>query len=95
MEKIITYTPHLELRLKLREIPHDLPRKIYSQAREKYLDMETHKCIAVKSVAYRGKMREFAVIYEENNDRIFSVSIHPLKIYQKLNRVKSGRWKKL
>jgi hypothetical protein len=36
-----------------------------------------------------------AVIYEEMNDQIILITIHPLKKYQKLNRIKLGRWQKL
>jgi len=32
--KRINYTAHLELRLKLRDIPYDLPAKIYKSSKE-------------------------------------------------------------
>lgn len=92
---IICYTSHLELRLNLRNIPYELPRHIYSTARERYFDESTKKYIAVARVMYKGKKREFAVIYEEANNEVFLISIHPLKIYQKYNRLASGRWRKI
>ena len=95
MEKVVSYTPHLEVRLELREIPYELPRRIYSTARERFFDEKTGKYIAVARAAYKGKMREFAVVYEEIGGEAFLISVHPLKIYQKYNRIKSGRWRKI
>jgi hypothetical protein len=94
MKKIV-YSPHLIFRLKLREIPYFLPRKIYQTSKEHYFDTETQKKIAVGKTRYKNKLREMAVIYEEMNDQIILITIHPLKKYQKLNRIKLGRWQKL
>ena len=33
---LIIYTDHLRLRMKLRGIPHELPKKIYLEAKERY-----------------------------------------------------------
>ncbi|MDP3948829.1 MAG: hypothetical protein Q8Q17_02680 [bacterium] len=93
--KRIYYTPHLELRLELREIPYNLPKNIYQTSKERYFDTETQKLIAVKLVKYKNKIRELAIIYEETEKEIKLITIHPLKIYQKLSRIKSGRWQKL
>jgi hypothetical protein len=60
--KRIFYTTHLEFRLKIREIPHDLPEEIYAKAKERYLDNATGKFVAVASARYKNKTREFAVI---------------------------------
>jgi len=94
MRKIV-YSPHLIFRLKLREIPYFLPRRIYQTSKERYFDTETQKKIAVGKARYKNKLREMAVIYEEMNDQIILITVHPLKKYQKLNRIKSGRWQKL
>ncbi len=94
MERIF-YTQHLEIRLKLREIPYDLPRTIYQISKEHYFDKKTLKKIAVKKVKYKDKLREMAVIYDKLDNQVNIITIHPLKIYQKLSRIKSGRWQKL
>lgn len=94
MKKIV-YASHLLLRLKLREIPYLLPKKIYQTSNEHYFDKETLKKVAVKEVKFKGKLREMAVIYEETNDQINLITIHPLKNYQKIQRIKSGRWQKI
>lgn len=93
--KEIIYTAHLELRLKLRGIPHNLPRAIYKTAEERYFDRETEKNVAVKRVNYKGKKRELMLAYQETDAGAHLVTIHPLKEYQKVSRVKSGRWQKL
>jgi len=91
----VRYTRHLELRLKLRGIPYNLPRTIYRISQERYFDRGTGKTIAVRQVKHKQKLREFALIYEEDQYEASLISIHPLKIYQKLNRIKSGRWQLL
>jgi hypothetical protein len=34
------------------------------------------------------------IVYDEQNDAIKIITIHPLKQAQKIRRVESGRWKK-
>jgi hypothetical protein len=94
MKKIL-YSPHLILRLKLREIPHSLPKEIYQTSKEHYFDRETGKKIAIGRAKYKSKLREMAVVYEEINGQISLITIHPLKKYQKISRIRSGRWQKL
>jgi hypothetical protein len=93
--KQVVYSPHLNFRLKLRNIPKNLPRQIFATSNERYFDSETQKSIAVKDVLYKGKVREIALTYEQNTDRITLITIHPLKNLQKTNRIKSGRWIKI
>ena len=94
MKKII-YSSHLILRLKLREIPYLLPKEIYQTSKEHYFDKETLKKVAINRVKFKEKLREMAVIYEEINNQINLITIHPLKNYQKISRIKSGRWQKI
>ena len=91
----IKYTRHLELRLKLRNIPWDFPRKIYLTGKERYFDALTDKFIVVKRMKYHGKFKELAVAYEEIGNETHLITIHPLKEYQKEARIKSERWRKL
>jgi len=93
--KEITYSPHLEFRLKLRQIPRSLPLRIYQTSKEKYYDRVTNKRVAVQKVKFKGKLREMVVIYEGAKDRVIIVTIHPLKVLQKLHRINSGRWQKI
>lgn len=93
--KKILYTPHLKLRLKIRNIPFELPERIYKGASGFYYDKETAHYIAIKEVKFKGKQRELAVIYDEFPNRIEIITIHPLRPYQKSYRIKTGRWEKL
>lgn len=92
---LIVYTDHLRLRMKLRGIPHELPKKIYLEARERYSDEATGHGIAVMVCKLHGKSREMAVSYDENNKIVELVTIHPIKSLQKLSRIKTGRWRKV
>jgi hypothetical protein len=42
----IKYSKHLEHRLVLRKMEHDLPRKIFEQSDERYFDEETGYSVA-------------------------------------------------
>lgn len=90
----IYYTEHLRLRLKVRDIPEELPQEILNEADEKYWDTATSKWIALKKMKYKNKEREFIVVYEEIDDIINLITVHPIKAYQKYHRIKTGRWKK-
>lgn len=92
MKKEIIYTDHLQFRLKIREIDDGLPKRIYENSEEMYYDTKTGYDIAVGKAFYKNKLREMAVTYEETNDEIKIVTIHPLRMYEKFSKVKSGRW---
>lgn len=83
------------MRLKLRDIPRDFPRKIFQQAKEHYYDNLTNHCVAIHQIEFEGKIRETALIYDREKDLIEIITIHPIKPYQKLSRINSGRWKKI
>jgi len=91
----IIYTSHLEFRLKIRNIPHHLPRKIFQQAKEHYFDTLTKHCIAIHQVKLEGRVREMALTYDREGDAVEIITVHPIKIYQKQSRINSGRWKRL
>lgn len=93
--KKITYSPHLEFRLKVRGISKLLPKRIFQTAKEHYFDTLTRKNIAVKKARYKNKFREIAVIYEELGSQIILITVHPLKTFQKKRRIKSKRWQKI
>ena len=73
----------------------DMPKEIYLTADERYYDSSTQYGIALKKMKYMGKNRDIIVCYEEVEDKVDIITIHPLKTYQKLQRIKSGRWKKI
>lgn len=91
----IIYTAHLLFRLKIRRIPFDLPRDIFNKAKEHFYDNLTKHYVAVSLIGFEGKHREMALSYDKKDDLIEIITIHPIKSYQKLSRVKSGRWKKI
>lgn len=91
----VIYTSHLEFRLKIRDIPHGLPRQIVEDAEGHYYDNLTKHYVAVRKVEFEGRLREMAVSYDRLEDRIEVVTIHPMKAYQKHSRVRTGRWVKV
>ncbi len=90
----IIYTAHLKFRLKVRNIPFSLPKKIFKEAKEHYYDSLTGHYVAVHKLKFNNKIREFALTYDNKEDVIEIITIHPLKAYQKITRINSGRWQK-
>jgi len=82
----------LEFRLKKRGIPHDIPKRIYRDSNEKYYDNIAGHKIAVCRLDYSGREREAMIAYDEFEDRIEIVTVHPLKWMQKQQRIKNRRW---
>ena len=91
----IIYTSHLEFRLKTRDIPYDLPRQIFEQAKEHYYDNLTKHYIAIHRAEFQGKNREMSLTYDKRKNVIEMITLHPIKPHQKQSRVSSGRWEKL
>ena len=88
----ITYTSHLKFRLKVREIPYGLPKRLFLQSKEHYYDKLSKHKIAIASFKFKEKIRQMAISYDELEDKAEIITIHPLKAYQKHARIKSGRW---
>lgn len=53
MKEEVKYTPHLEFRLKIRDILRELPKKIFELSRGRYFDGETNLMVAVGSAVYK------------------------------------------
>jgi hypothetical protein len=90
----IIYTAHLKFRLKLRNIPYSLPKKLLKDAKEHYYDRLTGYYVAVHKLGFNNKIREFALTYDRKGDVIEIITVHPIKAYQKIARINSGRWQK-
>jgi dsDNA-specific endonuclease/ATPase MutS2 len=88
----ILYADHLRLRLALRQVPEQLPRRIYLRAKERFFDINTRHQVAVARARYAGKMKEMAVSFEDDGEIVTLITIHPLKKQQKTNRINARRW---
>jgi hypothetical protein len=91
----VKYSSHIEAKLKLRAIEHDLPKQIFEEAAERYLDTETGHFVAVMSKPLYDRDREVMVAYAVDEDSATLLTIHPLKDGQKDSRIRSGRWRTL
>ena len=90
----IRYSRHIENRIALRKIGYDLPKEIYDNAEERFVDEETGHEIAVIRLEIHGRERDIMVAYRHEDDDVILLTIHPLKDGQKENRIQSGRWRK-
>jgi hypothetical protein len=91
----IVYSEHLKRRLAIRLIPIELPEIIFNEYDEKYFDYETGNFVLIKKVEFLQKPRDMMIVYEEGHDKVEIITIHPLKKFQKENRIKTGRWKRI
>jgi galactose mutarotase-like enzyme len=93
--KEIRYSKHLQTKLTLRTIPGELATDIYRDADERFSDKQTGYMVAVKQVEIYGHQREVMIAYEEDDETVVIITVHPLKKGQKENRIATGRWVKL
>jgi len=88
----IVYTEHLKLRLKIRKIPDDYPKKICNNPEQTFFDNLEKTFIAIKKLKYNKKVRNMMVVYERKNDNVEIVTIHPITDEKIINRIISRRW---
>jgi len=91
----LKYSRHIQIRLALRKIDHDLPRRIFEEAAERYADSETGHTVVVGKARLYEKERDVMVACTLEGEDVKLLTIHPLQEGQKENRIKSGRWRKL
>jgi len=89
----IVYTEHLKLRMKVREIPFDYPKKILEFPDKLFFDVLGGRKIAIKKLKYGGVFKNIMIAYDVCSDRIEIVTVHPISDEKILNRIISGRWK--
>ncbi len=54
----VKYSKHIENRLAIRKIEYDLPKRIYENAEERFIDTDTGHTIAVMKAVIYGKERD-------------------------------------
>jgi hypothetical protein len=91
----VKYSRHIEVRIAMRNINYDLPKDIYNNAAERFIDSETGHTIAVMKAILYDKERDIMVAYRNEDMNIMLLTIHPLKEGQKDNHIQSGRWRKV
>ena len=91
----IKYSKHIETRIAMRKIEYDLPKDIYDNAKERFIDTETGHTIAVMKAEIYDRERDVMVAYRHEDADVKLLTIHPLKEGQKENRIQSGRWRKI
>ena len=90
----IEYTGHLKLRLKIRNIPENYPKEIYQKPEQKFFDNVEKTFIAIKKLHYNKKLRNMMIAYEEKEDLVEIITIHPIIDEKIINRIMNGRWTK-
>ena len=81
--------------MEMRQFPEDLPRIIFEEADRRYRDRETGHLIAVKRVRLRRRERIVMVAYDQIEEGVEIVTIHPIREEQETLRVRGGRWNRI
>lgn len=92
--KRIIYTPHLNLRLKLRKFPQNYPLIIYKNSDMLFWDNIEKNHIAIKRLKYGKGFKNIMIAYEEKHNAVYIVTIHPISDEKITNRMLNGRWVK-
>ena len=90
--KNIIYTDHLKLRLKVRKIPYDYPKKIFQNPERTFFDIIEGNRIAIKRLKYNKEIRNMMIAYEIKENQIEIVTIHPIREEKIANRIINNRW---
>lgn len=88
----VRYSEHLKFKLQIRHIPEKLPERIYHQAKQRYFDHETGRHVAILSALYHRHRQLMMIAYDEFEDYVEIITIHPIEKQQIWHRVTTGRW---
>ncbi len=91
----IKYSYHIKTRVVLRKIEYDLPKRVFENAEERFMDTGTGHMIAIAKEIIYGKERDVMVAYRHEDNDVKLLTIHPLKAGQKETKIRSGRWRKI
>jgi len=88
----VYYTDHLKLRLRIRNIPEEYPKRIYKNPDQKFFDNLENTNIAIKRLKYNKKLRNMMIVYDIKDNKVEIITIHPIRDEKLINRTLSGRW---
>ncbi len=91
-DKQIEYSEHLKFRLQARQIPEKLPERIYRESKQRYFDHDTGRYVAVLSVLYHQQRCLMMIAFDEFEEDVTIITIHPIEKQQIQSRILSGRW---
>jgi hypothetical protein len=91
-QKPIRCCRHLSERLALRNIAPELPRQVIRRAEQLFTDVATGYRIAISTLPYRGREHLMMVAFEDTDEEVVAITIHPLSQTDVDAKLRSGRW---
>ncbi len=88
----ITYSNHLQFKIRVRRIPEDIPERICRESTQRYYNHHTLRHIAVMQVHYQRRRTLMMIAFDQHPDHIEIITIHPITRQQIQDRSNSGRW---
>lgn len=78
----------------LRRISKAAVGKVLNAPLVQAIDTLTGNTVAVGEASYAGKIRLLVVAYDETEDSVRVITVHPIRASQYRMRLKNGRWRK-
>jgi hypothetical protein len=88
----IKYSDHLRFKMRVRNIPENLPERICRESVQRYYNHHTLRHIAVMETHYQGLRTLMMIAYDQFPDHIEILTIHPITKKQIQDRLKNERW---
>lgn len=74
----IRYSNHLRFKMRVRNIPQDLPERLYRESVQRYYNHHTLRHIAVTETHYQRRRTSMMIAYDQFPDRVEILTIHPI-----------------
>jgi hypothetical protein len=88
----VIYSDHLRFKIRVRQIPEDLPERIYRESRQRYYNHHSVRHIAVMETHYQRRRILMMIAYDQLLDHVEIITIHPITKQQIQDRLTTGRW---
>lgn len=93
MKKPLVWTEHARFRMHLRQIPRAAVEGVFAKPLVRAEDTLTGNLVVVGEARYGRKERPLAVIYEETEQDVRIITVHPIRASQYRMRLQRRRWK--
>ncbi len=88
----VKYSAHLRFKMQVREIPEQMPERIYRESKQRYYNHHSLRHIAVMAVHHKQRRTWMMIAYDQTPDHVEIITIHPITKDQIQERLITGRW---
>lgn len=88
----VKYSDHLRFKMQVREIPEQMPERIYRESKQRYYNHHSLRRIAVMEVHHKQRRTWMMIAYDQTSDYAEIITLHPVTKDQIQERLRTGRW---